>query len=177
MTDAELVARVLEGEGEAFSVLVDRYYEPCGRYAQRLLGNREDAEDALQEAFLRAYRALARYHERDAFKGWLFRIVVNQCRTVSLRRRRHGQRFVTDDEAVGRHPVAGAEDGIVLSDALQTSLEAIDPLQREAFLLKYGEGFEYREMAQMTGASVSALKMRVKRACETLRPRLEETRR
>lgn len=175
MTDAELVDRVLGGEGKAFSMLVDRYHAPCGRFALRLLGNREDAEDALQETFLRAYRALSRYRERDAFRGWLYRILINQCRTVSLQRRRRDERFVAADERASRHPTDGPEDGIALRDALQGSLEAIDPLQREAFLLKHGEGFDYREMARITGSSVSALKMRVKRACETLRPRLMET--
>ena len=78
--DAADVQRVLAGDVEAYAALVDRYYDRCARFAIRMLGNRDDAEDALQATFLRAYRALNRYQERDRFSAWLYRILVNQCR-------------------------------------------------------------------------------------------------
>src|SRR5687767_7817806 len=65
MSDADDVRRVLAGDVDAFAALVDRYYDRCARFAVRMLGNRDDAEDALQATFLRAYRALGRYQERD----------------------------------------------------------------------------------------------------------------
>ena len=80
--DAADVQRVLAGDVDAYAALVDRYYDRCARYAIRMLGNRDDAEDALQATFLRAYRALNRYQERDRFSAWLYRILVNQCRSV-----------------------------------------------------------------------------------------------
>jgi RNA polymerase sigma-70 factor (ECF subfamily) len=172
MTDAELVARACAGEVEAFGRLVDRYYDDCTRFARRMLGNRDDAEDALQEAFVHAYRGLLRYRERDAFRGWLYRIVVNECRRLAARRWRNERRVVHDDgvlERVASHEENGAE----LRDDLQNSLSRLEPMLREAFLLKYGEELEYGEMAEMTGASISALKMRVKRAKDQLRPMLE----
>ena len=172
MTDAELVARACAGDVDAFGRLVDRYYGECTRFARRMLGNRDDAEDALQEAFANAYQGLARYRELDAFRGWLYRILVNECRRMALRRWRTQSRLVHDDGAIERLE-ATADDGVELRDELQTSLARIEPLLREAFLLKYGEGLEYDEMSRMTGASVSALKMRVKRARDTLRPRLD----
>jgi len=173
MEDAELVVRVLEGEAQAFTILVDRYYDGCARYALRMLGDRDDAEDALQETFLAAYRALGRYRERHAFRGWLYRILVNRCRSLARQRRRRAMRFVEDPraaEAAAADPVASDP---ILRDALQAGLDALEPSLREAFLLKYAEGLEYREMSILTGAGISALKMRVKRACEVLRPRLE----
>lgn len=174
MTDAELVAMVLEGRAQAFATLVGRYHEGCARLAYRLLGNRQDAEDALQETLLRAYRSLARYQEREMFRAWLFRILVNQCRTLGGRRGRRDRRFVHDPSATER-PYGGTEAARAeIRDAFQTALETLDPLLREAFLLKHGEGLEYGEIAAITGAGVSALKMRVKRACDALRPRLEE---
>ena len=63
MTDATLVRRVLDGDTAAFTMLVDRHAAACTRFAMRMLGNREDAEDAVQDSFLRAYRSLARYEE------------------------------------------------------------------------------------------------------------------
>jgi RNA polymerase sigma-70 factor (ECF subfamily) len=173
MTDAALVALARSGDVEAFGHLVDRYYDDCTRFARRMLGNRHDAEDALQEAFVNAFQALGRYRERDAFRGWLYRIVLNECRRLGSRRWRNDRRLVHDDNALERLP--GRENGDAeLRDQLQASLARLEPILREALLLKYGEGFEYAEMAQMTGASIPALKMRVKRARDQMRPWLEE---
>lgn len=176
MDDAELVARVLAGDRGAFTLLVDRYEGDCLRFAFRMLGNRHDAEDALQETFLSAYAALGHYREQQAFRGWLYRILVNRCRSVGRQRQRQGRHIVADgkphDEAAATPP---AQDP-GLRDALQSALDSLEPLLREALVLKYGEGLEYSEMSAMTGAGVSALKMRVKRACEALRPLLAEER-
>lgn len=172
MTDAALVARARSGDVEAFGHLVDRYYDDCTRFARRMLGNRHDAEDALQEAFVNAYQALSRYHERDAFRGWIYRIVLNECRRLAARRWRSERRLVHDDVTLERLP--GREDGAAdLRDQLQLSLARLEPILREALLLKYGEGLEYAEMARLTGASIPALKMRVKRARDQMRPLLE----
>lgn len=173
MDDAELVARVLAGEVAAFTVLVDRYYPDCTRFALRMLGNPHDAEDALQETFLSAYTALGRYRERHTFRAWLYRILINQCRSVGRQRQRRLRRFVEDGRA---HDAAAADGGSGdpgLRDALQAALDALEPRLREAVVLKYGAGLDYREMSVMTGAGVSALKMRVRRACQALRPMLE----
>jgi RNA polymerase sigma-70 factor (ECF subfamily) len=172
MTDAALVARARTGDVEAFGRLVDRYYDDCTRFARRMLGNRDDAEDALQEAFVHAYRGLARYQERDAFRAWLYRIVVNECRRLAARRWKSERREVSDDQAVERAP-SREDRSVELRDQLQVLLARLDPPLREALLLKYGEGLEYVEMARVTGASVPALKMRVKRARDQLRPMLE----
>jgi RNA polymerase sigma-70 factor (ECF subfamily) len=172
-TDAALVARVLAGDLGAFTPLVDRHYPSCARFARRMLGSADDAEDVLQETFLLAFRALGRYREQNRFRAWLFQILVNRCRTHARRRARQDRRFVHDDDAHAAAPAPhGGEPG--LGDALQMALEILDAPHREALLLKYGEELAYPEMATMTGASVSALKMRVKRARDLVRPRLEE---
>src|SRR3954447_4876345 len=107
-SDAALVARVLHGEVNAYSALVSRYRDKYARYAVHMLGNREDAEEALQDAFTRAYRSLARYEDPERFGAWLFRILVNRCRTSGARRGRRARTFVSDDtallEAAHDHP-------------------------------------------------------------------------
>jgi RNA polymerase sigma-70 factor (ECF subfamily) len=176
MTDADLVVRAREGDTDAFATLVLRYYDECGRFARRMLANHHDAEEALQDALLSAYRGLGRYRERDSFRAWLFQIVINRCRSVARERARREARFIVDDEAVARAevPVNGTD---VPDEAVHACLTAavgrLDPLLREALLLKHGAGLEYTEMARVTGASVPALKMRVKRACDALRPQLQ----
>ncbi|MGE5801688.1 MAG: RNA polymerase sigma factor [Gemmatimonadota bacterium] len=173
MTDADAISRVLDGDPNAFAVLVGRYGDACARFARRMLGSEVDAEDAVQESFLRAYRALGAYHHRDRFRAWLFRIVANQCRTVLERRRRERRWIATDDIASAGAVVESGARRAEAADVLERALAQLNPVFREALLLKHGEDLEYREMAEITGASVSALKMRVKRACEAVRPALE----
>jgi len=174
MTDAMLVRRVLDGDTAAFTTLVDRHAAACTRFATRMLGNREDAEDATQETFLRAYRSLARYEERQAFRTWLFQILINRCRTAAVRRQRRHRMFLVDDTAIAAASVRPAVDAGDLRAELKRAIDALDPDQREAFLLKHVEQLSYDEMAAATGIGVSALKMRVKRACDRMQWVLRE---
>src|SRR5688500_13058248 len=100
MTDAMLVRRVLDGAPPAVTTLVDRHAAACLRFATRMLGDHADAEDATQETLVRAYRALARYEDREAFRTWLFTILVNRCRTAAARRARRGRLLVLDEVAM-----------------------------------------------------------------------------
>lgn len=168
--DAALVARARRADAVAFAALVDRYYQVCMRYATRFLAHREDAEDAVQETWLRVHRALGTYRERDVFERWLFRILLNVCRTIASRRSRDTQRFPLDPDAAP--DVAPHGPAVMDRHTIDALLATLDPRTREALLLKHGLGLDYIEMAQMTGDSVSALKMRVKRALDALRPRL-----
>lgn len=173
--DAADVRRVLSGDVDAYAALVDRYYEQCARYAVRMLGNRDDAEDALQATFLRAYRALAKYQERDKFSAWLYRILVNQCRSLAARRSQRDRVFVREEALLLNAADDRASVGWTGEDEefVQRVLSELDPLLREAFLLKYIEELSYEEMSALTGVGVSALKMRVKRASDRLRERWE----
>lgn len=172
--DASLVVRAREGDAGSFAMLVDRHYEACARYAYRMLGQQQDAEDALQETFMRVHRALGRYQERETFRAWLYRILINECRSLARGRGRRERRIVLDGDAAARAETPSEERTSEIRDLLQHVLASVDPLQREALLLKYGEGLEYEEIAALTGASVPALKMRVKRARDAMRPGLEE---
>lgn len=173
-SDAELIGWVLDGNSEAYAHLVARYRDRYARYARRMLGDRDDAADALQDAFVRAYRSLERCTDRDRFGAWLFRILVNRCRTAGGQRKRREQAFVHDDEALlgaaEEHPAERA----ALREEIERAMTQLVPEQREAFLLKYVEELSYEEMAELTGAGVSALKMRVKRAGERLRELMQE---
>lgn len=175
MTDASLVRAVLEGNASAFTALVDRHARLCLRFATRMLGNREDAEDVTQEAFLRAYSALSRYDETIAFRTWLMTILVNRCRTALETRRRRDARVIADDLAVATAAAPAGED-TALRDAIARALDRLDAPYREAFLLKHVEQLSYEEMSKVTGAGMSALKMRVQRACERLQLLLKEDR-
>lgn len=172
MDDADAVAHALDGDTTAFAVLVDRHAPVCLRYATRMLGNRDDAEDVLQEALVRAYRALGSYDASRDFRTWLLSIVANRCRTA-LGARARRDRFIAIDapERVAIEETETSSDDL---NAVQWALGQLEPKHREAFLLKHVEGLSYEEMAGVTGAGVSALKMRVRRACERMRDLLED---
>jgi RNA polymerase sigma-70 factor (ECF subfamily) len=171
-TDASLVAGALAGNLDAFAALVHRYRDSYTRFAVRMLGDRADADDVLQSAWMRAFRHMDRCREPERFGAWLYQIVANECRTFVTRRARRDRRFTTDDSDLERLTAPPAPDAL-LRDEIQRAINTLPVEQREAFVLKHVEQLEYDEMAAITGAGVSALKMRVKRATARLRDLLE----
>ncbi len=174
VTDAELVGRIVAGDVEAFGVVVDRYQPMMGRYARQMLGNSADAEEAVQDALVRGYRALAKCRQPDKLASWLLAILANRCRSMLRRRWWREQRLkLAGNGALSGEPpdIAGT---VASRDMIDRMLQRLDQRQREAFLLHHVEGLNYQEMSQLTGAGVSALKMRVKRACDSMRIWLEE---
>jgi RNA polymerase sigma-70 factor, ECF subfamily len=174
-SDAQLIAQILAGDVESFRVLVHRHRDTCTRFAVRMLGSHADADDVLQSAFMRAYRGLSKCRDRERFGGWLYRIVINECRTFASRQRQRDLRFVNDaqvmDRAEAKTDDTSAEE---MSEQVEVALAKLPLEQREAFLLKYVEEMSYEDMAAATGVSVPALKMRVKRASDALRRLLED---
>ena len=174
MTDASIVERVLRGDTDAFGLIVARYHGRCWRYASRVLRDGADADDVVQQTFIRAYDALGRYEERDRFGAWLFRILVTECRGALSRRSRRARTLVSVADGKGEGYDAAVVDGdSALREAVDGAIARLDPTLREAFLLRHLEEMSYEEMHHVTGVGVSALKMRVKRACEALRAFLE----
>ena len=180
--DAAIVARVIEGDVNAFAFLVTRYRDRGARYATRMLGRVEDAEEALQDAFVRAYRALEQCDDPEHFDRWFFSILANRCRTHGARIGARERLFVMMDDDVGSSETTSAiatpytrpEDDAAWREEIDNALAQLDGDQREAFLLKHVEDMSYEQMAEVTGVGISALKMRVKRACERLRVMLHE---
>lgn len=169
MNDAECVAEARAGKVSAQALLVQRHHAGCLRFARHLLGDDGDAEDAVQETFIRALAGLHRYEERDTFRAWLFGILVNRCRTAAARRARHRAHIVNDAAATHTAHVASGEAMVDTQRALVRALEGLDLNHREAFLLRVGEEMEYEELARLIGVGVPALKMRVKRARDHVR--------
>ena len=174
--DAQIIRLVLAGDVEAFSTLVDRHHARCLRTATHMLGDADQAEDAVQDAFVRAYKYLGRYREQERFAAWVLRIVVNQCRT----RASYEARFVpfdTEQYHESTSSASSAEHDHAVADRSEEvakALAKLGPEQREAVVLRFTEELSYEEMSVVTGVRVSALKMRVQRACLRLRTLLEE---
>lgn len=174
MTDAALVQQVLAGNRAAFDQLVDRHAASGLRYATRMLGDRHDAEEVAQEAWLRTYRALAQFDPQSVFRTWFFAILINRCRTAMAARVRRERVIHLDDATLRAAADPGDSDSTALRLELQRAIARLPTDQREAFLLKHVEQMEYGDMTLVVGASIPALKMRVQRACQQLRLELRE---
>ena len=174
-----MITRAKLGDIEAFTAIVDAYYPRCLRFARAVLQNADDAEDMVQDTFIRLYRALPRYEERQRFESWLFQILGNCCRTANSTFRRESARAVDDETILDRLPasdITGAALDHEWGESVRRALADVPDYNREIFLLHYIEGFSYDEIEQMTGVRQSALKMRVKRASDMLRARLGKER-
>ena len=168
-----IVRAARRGDVRAFASLVDVYYARCLRFALHMLANRGDAEEAVQDTFVRVYRALPNYEERESFEPWLFRILANRCRSAGARERRRSA-FVEFGEVPERANDRRHDESIAWREEIARALASLPPEQREAFLMRHVEDLTYDDMAVATGAGISALKMRVKRACDALRRLLTE---
>lgn len=174
-TDAWLIERVAAGESTALGLLMERHAPALMRYATHFLHSADDADEVLQDTFVRAERAIRRGVRPDNVAGWLFRISVNRCRS----RRRRWWRLVGGEagEAVITRAATRPEvETREWRDEIGRALQQLSPSAREAFLLKHVEGLTYEEMADVVGVGIPALKMRVSRACERLREILKDVR-
>ena len=171
LPDGELVLRIRAGEVELYRILVERYRREFGRYASAMLnGDRDEAADALQEAFIRAYDSLASCRDPDRFKAWMFRIVSNQCHNVRKRRRGH----LSLDRAVDRGVEPAESERAEIGEILELAMKTLTEEQREVFVLKHVDGRSYAEIAELLSVSEGALKMRVYRARDELKKKIEE---
>jgi RNA polymerase sigma-70 factor (ECF subfamily) len=169
--DGAVVRRVLDGDREAFGLLVERYRAAFGRFAAAFCGDEDLAADAMQEAFIRAYDALATCDRPDRFGAWFFRILRNQCHNHRTRRRPH---VALQDVALAApdRSDAVAERGEI-RERVGRALREVSPEQREAFVLRHVMGWSYAEMAEQLGEREETMRMRVHRARDALRQKLE----
>ncbi len=163
-TDSELVERCRAGDADAFEALIRRHQDAVFNLLMKLTGQREDAADLTQEAFIRAYRKLDSFNGRFSFKNWVITIGVNLAknRFRSFFRRRRVE------EAAD---YTTTENSRV--EAINEALAELPEKLRVPLVLKHMEGCSYEEIAAMLGIGVSAAKMRVLRAREELVRRLE----
>jgi RNA polymerase sigma-70 factor (ECF subfamily) len=175
--DPIVVKQAATGDENAFTALVRWYHPRFVRFARHMLRDHADADDAVQDAFIRVYRALPQYREQERFESWLFRILANCCRTALSSNLRRNLRLVGLDTQAAQE-IHGRADGrgdLAWRTLLDAAVEELSVEQREAFLLHHIEGCSYDVMSEITGVRRSALKMRVKRASDQLRAFLGDT--
>jgi RNA polymerase sigma-70 factor, ECF subfamily len=169
--DGVLVTQVLNGERDAFETLVRRHQAFLFRRARWMGLDADNASDVVQDSLIKAYQNLSTCREPDRFGFWVGKILRNQCLDFlksAARRNVPLSPFL----AANRGDPELEEQRSTLRNRLMSALALLPQEQREAFLMKHGEGLSYDEMAELTNASVSAMKMRVHRATEVLREHL-----
>ena len=176
--DALAIARARRGDADAFRELVDRHSRAVFRVAYRITGATEDAEDVVQETFLRAYRQLDRFEARANFGTWLHRIAAN-C-AVDLIRARPKRETAADDETLERLGEAGDASGspersvlgAQIRERITASLGRLTEMERAAFALRHFEGLSIEEISATLGLRASATKHSIFRAVKKMRQEL-----
>lgn len=184
MTASEVpavLARARQGDTEAFRLLVERHSRTAFRLAFRMTGNEQDAEDVVQESFIKAYCHLGRFQTRADFGTWLYRIVAN-C-AVDMIRGRQSRQMHTQAEPFEQSTSAWVSDvpgperlaeSSEVQRCIMAALDALTPLERAAFALRHYEGRTIHEISKMLGLGTSAAKHAVFRAVRKLRTALRE---
>ena len=182
-SELALVQAAKKGDLEAFSELVRRYDRNIFRIAQHITHNEEDAQDVVQDAFLKAYQNLEQFQGNSKFYTWLVRIAVNEA-LMKLRRRRSDKTVSIDEDVEteeGSMPREVADwspnpeqlyGQSELSDILKKTIQGLPPGFRTVFVLRDVEGLSTEETAEMLGLSIPAVKSRLLRARLQLRERL-----
>ncbi len=171
--DQELVALLLGGDQQAFAELVERHQRAVYNLTYRMLGESREAEDAAQEAFLRAYQHIDRYDPERSFKTWLLSITSNYC-IDRIRKRR--LTWLSLDEPLTPHPALNSQEGKPEEEALGNERDAavhamlnqLAPDYRAAVILRYWYDMSYLEIAEMLDTTESAIKSRLFRARQML---------
>jgi RNA polymerase sigma-70 factor (ECF subfamily) len=176
-SESATVARAREGDADAYRMLVEHHSRNLFRLAFRMTGNEQDAEDVVQETFLRAHKQLARYEARSAFSTWLYRIAAN-C-SLDLIRSRKRRTGAAEPEDVLRS-VAGQEPGpdkLVYSGEVQRTvalaMNELSQQERTAFVLRHFEGQSIADIGSVLGLTENAAKHSIFRAVRKLRRALE----
>ena len=163
--DAALIRRILSGETAAFEVLVERYQRVLYTVALRMLGNRDDAKDATQTAFVRAYERLGSFDDQYRFFSWIYRILVNECLNVIRGRR-------PEDELTPVVATSGGPFESAVSNERQAQVQAallqLTPEYRAVVVLRHFAGLSYDEMADALGVPAKTVKSRLYSARQRL---------
>lgn len=182
LTDRAYVAKARAGDADAYRVLVERHSRSLFRLAFRMTGNEQDAEDVVQESFLRAYRQLAKFDDRASFGTWLYRIASNCSLDLVRARKRRSENFAPD-EAEGEDPMAAVPSGAPspertalsseVRERVAAAMEDLSAAERTAFVLRHFEGMCIEEVSRVLECQPGAAKHSVFRAVQKLRRALE----
>lgn len=180
-SDEDLIERFQQGDVYAYDLIVKRYKEPLLNFVYRFIGNIEEAEDIVQETFLRVYRKKHAYRRIAKFSTWIYTIAGNLSRT-EIRRRRRRKLFSVSDMGFDEkdYEISDEEfspednaEGVLQGELIQKEIENLSPKFREVILLRDVQELSYEEISQIIKVPIGTVKSRVNRARTRLQSRLE----
>ena len=173
--DLLAVQQTLQGTPEAFGVIVERYTPILYSLAFRLLGDSDEAEDATQDIFFKAFRSLRTFKINNRFYTWIYTVGLNILRSRLRRRHRRGLQVALPTDSYGRPTLADArenpERAVINADEnarAQQAIGMLKPMYRTMFVLKHIQELTIREISEITGVPESTVKVRLHRARNTL---------
>lgn len=179
LTDEQLAAKAREGDTAAMEELYLRYRQPVFRIVYRSTRNIDEAEDIVQDVFLKAFERLHTFRERSRFSTWLMRIALNLCTDHARMRQRRQQLLEreADRKLAWSHPdppdpIESAQEN-AFNEAFYTALNQLPDHHRQLIILRDLEEMDYETIAQILGTSVGAVKLRVMRARRAFKTKLE----
>ena len=180
LTDGAFVAKARAGDADAFRLLVERHSRRLFGLAFRMTGNEQDAEDVVQESFLRAYRRLSQFDDRASFGTWLYRIAANCSIDLMRTKGQKAQQMVetdVEDPVLALRSSDPSPERSALSaevrDRVAEAMHELSPVERSAFVLRHFEGMRLEEVGRALGCQTNAAKHSVFRAVQKLRRALE----
>ncbi|MFZ0390882.1 MAG: sigma-70 family RNA polymerase sigma factor [Calditrichia bacterium] len=171
ITDEQLIARFQQGDIQAYDTLVRRYKDQLLNFVYRFVSNRTDAEDIVQETFLRVYKNKHYYKEIAKFSTWVYTIAGNLAKTELRRRKRHKifsvSNFVNEERDYDipdrEHSPERKVDGSIKENMIQSAIEKLPPKFKEVIILRDVQGFAYEEISQILNIPLGTVKSRVNR--------------
>jgi RNA polymerase sigma-70 factor (ECF subfamily) len=182
LSDSQIIERTLNGEPDAFNVLVRRWERQIYGLTLRLLGRDEEARDATQETFLSAYRNLPKFRGEAKFSSWIYRIALNICNTKLKSRSRVIISLEQEREMSGFELQAETEDlgspihRQQVARAVRRALQGLPSEMRQVIVMKEYDGLKFAEIAEILGIPLSTVKTRMYTGLAELRKRLEHLR-
>jgi RNA polymerase sigma-70 factor (ECF subfamily) len=165
--ESDWLAKAVRGDQEAFTALVEAYQGPVYNLCYRMLGDANEAEDAAQETFLRAYRNMQRYDFQRAFSTWILSIAAHYC-IDQIRRRRFTVMSFDDSPEIEPPDTGPGPEKVALMNEDQRKVQALlaglQPQDRAAILMRYWYDFSYEEIAESLSTTIPAVKSRLHRA-------------
>ena len=171
---AEIIARVLRGDRQAYAMLVDAYKSPIYNLAYRMTGSSDDADDLTQETFIRAYQYLWRYDTSKKFFTWLYTLALNLIRSHLRKKNKYNK----SSEELSAYLLSDKNSlpETDLIEEINVYLLLLEEESRALLIMKYMQELSFEEITQITGKSLSAVKMSVYRGLEKLKELLTESR-
>lgn len=181
--ESKLIAEALNGNEQAYAEIMERYRNQLYHLMYKMVHNREESEDLVQEAFIKAFNALASFNEEFAFSTWLYKIAVNNC--IDYLRKKRLQTFsydkpvmAKDGELQREYPdLEASPDKEILStektNIINIAIEELPDKYRTAIILRHREELAYEEIAERLGLPLGTVKARIFRAREMLKRKLK----